>query len=114
MGIARILWDRNCDQAGLHRRGTMQSLASLRHSQQLVKQIGRAVQPMSRQEKGSGDQLPAPRKHFDSLLFRCDYCPVPLRDTVCGLPPPLSATDTVALRAPVAVGLKVTEIVHVP
>ena len=34
--------------------------------------------------------------------------PVPLNAAVCGLDPALSATDTVALRAPVAVGIKVT------
>lgn len=38
--------------------------------------------------------------------------PVPVRGTVCGLPPPESLTETIALRAPVAVGPKVTEIVH--
>lgn len=38
---------------------------------------------------------------------RC-YCPVPVSGAVCGLPPPLSATLRVALRAPVAVGLKAT------
>lgn len=34
--------------------------------------------------------------------------PVPLRDAVCGLPLALSAMLTVAVRVPVAVGLKVT------
>src|SRR5690349_977028 len=33
------------------------------------------------------------------------YWPVPVRAAVCGLPPPLSATLSVALRVPVAVGL---------
>src|SRR5438309_10561172 len=36
------------------------------------------------------------------------YWPVPLNGTVCGLPPPLSVTDSAAERAPVAVGVKVT------
>jgi hypothetical protein len=40
--------------------------------------------------------------------------PVPLRATVCGLPLALSVTVTLPLRKPDAVGLKVTEIVHVP
>ena len=38
--------------------------------------------------------------------------PVPLSATVCGLEPALSATETIALRAPVAVGSKVTVIVQ--
>jgi hypothetical protein len=38
--------------------------------------------------------------------------PVPLRGTVCGDPAALSVTATAALRAPAAVGLKVTEIVQ--
>jgi hypothetical protein len=40
--------------------------------------------------------------------------PVPVRVTVCGLPEALSAIDTVALRLPVAVGVNVAAIVHVP
>jgi hypothetical protein len=39
--------------------------------------------------------------------------PVPLSATACGLPAALSAIDTEAVLAPVAVGLKVAEIVHV-
>src|SRR6266536_774906 len=38
--------------------------------------------------------------------------PVPLSATVCGLPAASSATERLALRLPLAVGLKVTEIVH--
>ena len=38
--------------------------------------------------------------------------PVPVRETVCGLPEALSAMDTDALRLPVAVGLKATLIVQ--
>ena len=38
--------------------------------------------------------------------------PVPLKFTVCGDPVALSATLTFALSAPLAVGLKVTVIVH--
>src|SRR5947208_8372569 len=34
--------------------------------------------------------------------------PFPLSGTVCGLPPALSATDSVPVRAPEAVGVKVT------
>src|SRR5207237_832147 len=34
--------------------------------------------------------------------------PFPLSATVCGLPPALSATDSVPVRAPEAVGVKVT------
>ena len=40
------------------------------------------------------------------------YIPVPDNLTVCGLPPPLSVTLTDALLAPVAVGLRLTEIVQ--
>jgi hypothetical protein len=40
------------------------------------------------------------------------YCPVPDREAVCGLPPPSSATETLAVRSPVAVGVKVTLIVQ--
>jgi hypothetical protein len=38
--------------------------------------------------------------------------PVPVRATVCGLPPPPSVTETSAVRRPLAVGLKVTVIVQ--
>jgi hypothetical protein len=38
--------------------------------------------------------------------------PVPLSETVCGLPDALSVTLRVALRVPLAVGLKVTLIVQ--
>ena len=40
------------------------------------------------------------------------YLPVPERATVCGEPVALSAMSSVAARAPVAAGLKVTEIVQ--
>lgn len=36
------------------------------------------------------------------------YVPVPVKLTFCGLPPPLSLTETVADRAPVAAGVNVT------
>jgi hypothetical protein len=39
--------------------------------------------------------------------------PVPERATVCGLPAALSVIVTIADRAPVAVGVKVTAIVQV-
>jgi hypothetical protein len=42
------------------------------------------------------------------------HVPVPDRGAVCGLPPPLSLTLTLAERDPVAVGLKVTVILHWP
>ena len=38
--------------------------------------------------------------------------PVPLRLTVCGLPAPLSVMDTVPVRVPVVVGVKVTLMVQ--
>ena len=38
----------------------------------------------------------------------CAYVPVPLRPTFCGLPPPLSLTETLAVRLPLADGVKVT------
>lgn len=40
------------------------------------------------------------------------YCPVPVNGTACGLDPALSATDTLALRVPVAVGVNVTVMVQ--
>ena len=42
------------------------------------------------------------------------FAPVPDRDTVWGEPVALSAMLIVAFRVPEAVGLKATEIVHVP
>src|SRR5205085_11233792 len=38
--------------------------------------------------------------------------PVPCKVTLCGEPPPLSLTASDALRVPVALGVKVTEIVQ--
>src|ERR1700737_2321872 len=46
--------------------------------------------------------------------LRPAHFPVPVSDTVCGLLLALSFTFMVAERAPVAPGLKVTEIVHLP
>lgn len=40
--------------------------------------------------------------------------PIPERFSVCGLPGALSATLRLAVRAPVALGLKITLMVHVP
>ena len=40
--------------------------------------------------------------------------PVPVNDTVCGLPLALSVTKTAPVREPAAVGAKVTEIVQLP
>ena len=39
--------------------------------------------------------------------------PVPLRDTLCGLPGALSVTESVPLMLPVVLGVKVTLIVQV-
>src|SRR5262249_54691583 len=36
------------------------------------------------------------------------YCPVPERGTNCGLPPPLSVTETFAVRPPPSSGVNVT------
>jgi hypothetical protein len=47
-------------------------------------------------------------------LFVLGYCPTPVSDAVCGLPPPLSATLRIALRVPVAVGLNRTLTVQTP
>ena len=41
------------------------------------------------------------------------WVPTPVRWMVCGLPPPLSAMETVAVRIPMALGLKVRVIVQV-
>ena len=41
-----------------------------------------------------------------------DYFPVPCSVTLCGEPPPLSLMASDALRVPVALGVKVTEIVQ--
>jgi len=43
---------------------------------------------------------------------RIGAVPVPVSDTVCGLESPVSVTVSVALRAPWALGVKVTEIVQ--
>lgn len=40
--------------------------------------------------------------------------PVPVRATVCGEPPALSLIDKLALRLPIADGVKVTEMVQKP
>src|SRR5438270_8340463 len=40
--------------------------------------------------------------------------PFPLRGSICGLPPALSPSDSVPVRAPKAVGLKVTLMVQFP
>ncbi len=40
--------------------------------------------------------------------------PVPVSETVCGLPLALSVTETAPVREPATVGVKVTEIVQVP
>ena len=40
--------------------------------------------------------------------------PVPVSETVCGLPLALSVTETVPVLEPATVGVKITEIVQVP
>src|SRR5207302_2905439 len=40
--------------------------------------------------------------------------PFPLRGSICGLPPALSPSDSVPVRAPKAVGVKVTLMVQFP
>jgi hypothetical protein len=40
------------------------------------------------------------------------YIPVPVRLTVCGLPPPLSVIESWATRLPLARGVNVTLIEH--
>jgi len=50
----------------------------------------------------------------EKLVTAVAAAPVPLRATVCGLPAALSATLILALRAPVADGVKVTAMVHDP
>lgn len=47
------------------------------------------------------------------LRLAAGAVPVPLKVRVCGLPTALSATDTVALRGPVAEGANVTAMVQV-
>jgi hypothetical protein len=47
-------------------------------------------------------------------LFVLGYCPTPVSDAVCGLPPPLSATLSMPLRVPVAVGLNCKVTVQLP
>jgi len=46
------------------------------------------------------------------VKLRTAYTPEPLNGTFCGLPPPLSLTLTDAVLAPLAVGLKLTEMVQ--
>src|SRR5437667_9262488 len=40
-----------------------------------------------------------------SAPFVLGYCPTPVSDALCGLPPPLSASRRIALGVPVAAGL---------
>ena len=49
---------------------------------------------------------------FEELIVTED--PVPVRGMDCGEPAALSVMETVPVRFPVAVGMKVTEIVQVP
>ena len=41
------------------------------------------------------------------------FVPIPVSETLCGLPVPLLVSVNVPVRAPAAVGVKITEIVHV-
>ena len=49
-----------------------------------------------------------------SVTTGAEAMPVPVKDSVCGLPVPLSARVSVAERAPAALGLNVMLIVQVP
>src|SRR3954447_18671093 len=55
-----------------------------------------------------------PKVRFVGAGVTAGCVPVPLRPAVCGLPVALSVTFTLALRLPVADGVKVTEIVQLP
>lgn len=56
---------------------------------------------------------PKPRLAGEKETAGAVATPPPLRASVCGLPLALSATLTVAVRVPAAVGAKLTVIVHV-
>ena len=45
---------------------------------------------------------------IDCDVFTTVYCPVPVSETFCGLPPPVSAKLTLAVNAPLSVGVKTT------
>src|SRR5216683_3955316 len=62
-------------------------------------------QPQSRSRKGGQP----PNETYCKL-----FVPVPDRPTVCGLPPPSSATPRVAVAKPVCVGENVTLKVQLP
>lgn len=51
---------------------------------------------------------PAPKQSPVNVYCGVPVTPVPLTDTVCGLPAALSENETVPLRLPVVVGTKVT------
>jgi hypothetical protein len=53
-----------------------------------------------------------PKVRLPGVRVTPETVPVPLRATVCGLPVASSTTESDALRAPAAVGPKVTEIVQ--
>jgi len=48
------------------------------------------------------------------MEVRATATPVPAAETDCGLPAALSATTSVPVRSPTAVGVNVTEIAQVP
>ncbi len=60
------------------------------------------------------DWFPKARVVGETLAPRAALAPVPVRLSVWGLPPALSAMLRVAVRDPLAAGVKVTLIVHLP
>jgi hypothetical protein len=50
----------------------------------------------------------------DFAIVGAEATPVPVRARVCGLLPAVSVTVSVAVREPIAVGVKVTLMLHVP
>jgi hypothetical protein len=62
--------------------------------------------------QGAGFGVPAFTQLWNCQKNACQFCffyvPVPAKLTFCGLPPPLSVTETAADRVPAAVGLNVT------
>lgn len=56
---------------------------------------------------GDGQRVPIKYRRIMSGCYLALW-PVPVRATVCGLPPPPSEIETSAVRVPVAVGVNVT------
>src|SRR5437870_2713839 len=75
---------------------------------------GRVVQHKS---PGRNGQLRSTQHELSNLEsfrsnWRSVHVPVPARLTVCGLPPPLSLTLSIAFLVPLAFGVNATLIVH--